>query len=72
MMLRVLMIIMLFVAVGLGGCKKEEPKTIGEQMDQMKEEAEKTADDMADEAEDAVDEAEDMADDAKEAVEKEM
>ncbi|MBL7215947.1 MAG: hypothetical protein ISS71_09745 [Phycisphaerae bacterium] len=64
MMLRILLIVMLFVAVGLGGCKKKEP-TIGEKMDQMKEEAEKTADDMQDEAEDMADEAEDMADEAQ-------
>lgn len=56
MMLRVVLAVLLLVTVGLGGCKKKEP-TIGEQMDQMKKEAEKTADDMADEAEDAADEA---------------
>lgn len=64
MMLRVLLIVMLFVAVGLGGCKKKEP-TPTERMDQMKQDAEKTADDMQDEAED-------MADEAKDAMDEEM
>ena len=62
MMLRVLLALLLFAAVGLGGCKKEEP-TMQEQMDQMKEEAEKTAEDMADEAEEAADEAQEAVED---------
>ena len=72
MMLRILMIIMLFVAVGLGGCKKEEPKTMGGAMDEMKKEADKTADKAVDEAKDVADDVKEVADDAKEAVEKEM
>lgn len=64
MMLRILLAIIIMGAVGLGGCKKEEP-TLDERVNEMKEEVEKTADDLADEAEDVADEAQDMAEEVQ-------
>lgn len=61
MMLRILLVVLLFVTVGLSGCKQEEP-TVGEQVDQAIEETEDAADEMQDEAEDMADEAEEAAD----------
>ena len=68
MMLRVLLAVIIVCAVGLGGCKKKEP-TVGEKMDQMKQDAEKAADDMADQAQDMADEA---ADEAQQAADENM
>ena len=58
MWLRMLVVAMMFVAAGLGGCKKEEP-TPSEQLQQVQKDAQDTAEDMADQAQDVVD---DMAD----------
>ena len=57
MMLRILLVVIIAGAVGLGGCKKKEP-TIGERVDQMKEDAEKAADEAQPAVEEAVKEAE--------------
>ena len=62
MWLRVLLVAMLFVAAGLGGCKKEEP-TMSDQVTQMREDAEDAAEDAQEQAQDMADDAEDMAND---------
>ena len=61
MMLRILLVLIIACAVGLGGCKKKEP-TVPEQVDQIKQDAEKAAE----EAKPAVEKA---AEDAQKAAE---
>ena len=68
MVLRMLLVLVAVLGLTLGGCEKKEP-TIGEQIDQAKQEAEAAAEEAQPAAEDAAEDAEDVAKDAEKALE---
>ena len=57
MMLRMLLVLVAVLGLTLGGCEKKEP-TVGDVVDQAKEDADKTADEAQPAAEDAAADAE--------------
>ena len=57
MMLRMLLVLVAVFGLTLGGCEKKEP-TVGDVVDQAKEDADKTADEAQPAAEDAAADAE--------------
>jgi hypothetical protein len=65
MMLRMLLVLVAVLGLTLGGCEKKEP-TVGDVVDQAKEDAEKTADDAQPAAEEAAADAEKAAEHPKE------
>ncbi|MCI0499393.1 MAG: hypothetical protein L0Y36_06910 [Planctomycetales bacterium] len=62
-MLRILLAVVVVCAFGLGGCRKKEP-TIGEQIDQVKQEAEQAAEEAPPAVEKAVEDAQKTAEEA--------
>ena len=65
MMLRMLLVLVAVLGLTLGGCEKKEP-TVGDVVDQTKEDADKAADDAQPAAEDAAADAEKALGDLKE------
>lgn len=64
-MMRILLAIAIVAVFGLAGCeKKQEPQTLGDQVDAVKAEAEKTAEAAGDTAAAATETAQDAAADA--------
>ena len=60
MLLRMLLVLVAVVGLSVSGCSKKEP-TIGDVVDQAKEDAEKTADEAQPAVDDAVKDAEKVA-----------
>ena len=67
MVLRMLLVLVAVVGLSVSGCSKKEP-TIGDVVDQAKEDADKAADEAAPAAEEVAAEAEDAAKDAEKAI----
>ena len=65
MVLRMLLVLVAVVGLSVSGCKKKEP-TIGDVVDQAKQDADKAADEAAPAAEEAAADAEEAVDAAKE------